>query len=163
MQWIDEMFVTMKKDRSAASANRGERAAKLERAGHAKKQPPAHLNAWNALVAVITQDVNEFNNHKERTGHTPVRISARNFQCQVHLPGMAGKSLVLTLDNEDLHVSVHPEFPSQPLNIAIELDPDGQHAFWILGESTNDDAKKLSDQQLSEYLLKPVLSCAAIN
>jgi hypothetical protein len=54
---------------------------------------------------------------------------------------MQGKSLVLTLDDKDLQVSVHPEFPKQPLTIAVEL----------------------SDQQLSEYLLKPILSSAAIN
>ena len=92
-----------------------------------------------------------------------MRISSRNFQCQVHLPGMAGKSLVLTLDNKDLQVSVHPEFPKQPLTIAMELDKDDRHTLWVLGESANENAKKISDQQLSEYLLKPVLSSAAIN
>lgn len=163
MHWIDEMFVNMERDRSTASARKNEKAAKAEQTGHTKKQPPGALNAWNALVSVITKDINEFNNHKERAGQTPARISCRNLQCHVHLPGMSGKSLVLTLDNKDLHVSVHPEFPSQPLTIAIELDKDGQHAFWNLGESTNEDGKKLSEQQLSEYLLKPVLSCAAIN
>jgi hypothetical protein len=85
---------------------------------------------------------------------------------------MHGKSLVLTLDEKDLQVSVHPDFPKQPLTITIELDKDGQHGFWILGESTlgkstldksTQENAKLSDQQLSEYLLKPVLSGAAIN
>jgi hypothetical protein len=75
---------------------------------------------------------------------------------------MQGKSLVLNLDDKDLQVSVHPEFPKQPLTIAIELDKDGQHASWVLGESTKENAK-LSDEQLSEYLLKPVLSSASIN
>jgi hypothetical protein len=162
MQWIDEMFVNMQKDRSAASAKRSAKAAKVERTAHPNKQSPGNLNAWNALISVIDKDVKEFNNHKERAGQTPVRISARNFQCQVHLPGMQGKSLVLTLDNNDLEVSVHPEFPKQPLTITIELDKDGQHALWSLGESAGDNAK-LSDQQLSEYLLKPVLSSAALN
>ena len=73
-----------------------------------------------------------------------------------------GKSLVLSLENKDLQVSVHPEFPQQPLTIAIELDQDGQDGSWALGESTIEGVK-LSDQQLSEYLLKPVLSTAAIN
>jgi hypothetical protein len=162
MQWIDEMFANMEKDRSTASARRSEKTANVDRPEHAKKQIPGAQNGWSALVSVITKDVNEFNNHKERAGQTPVRISSRNFQCQVHLPGMDGKSLVLTLDNNDLRVSVHPEFPKQPLTIAIELDKDGQHAFWILGKSTEENAR-LSDQQLSEYLLKPVLSSAAIN
>ncbi len=163
MQWIDEMFVNMEKDRSTVSARRSEKAAKVEQTRHAKEQILGALNAWNALVSVITKDVNEFNNHKERAGQTPVRISSRNFQCQVHLPGMAGKSLVLTLDNKDLQVSVHPEFPKQPLTIAMELDKDDRHTLWVLGESANENAKKISDQQLSEYLLKPVLSSAAIN
>jgi hypothetical protein len=75
---------------------------------------------------------------------------------------MHGKSLVLTLHDKDLQVSVHPDFPKQPLTITIDLDQEGQHGFWILGESTSENAK-LSDQQLSEYLLKPVLSGAAID
>ena len=33
---------------------------------------------------------------------------------------------------------------------------------WVLGQTTKESAK-LSDQQLSEYLLRPILSCAAIN
>ncbi|MGP0071383.1 MAG: hypothetical protein ACLPWF_05555 [Bryobacteraceae bacterium] len=163
MQWIDEMFVNMEKDRTAASVKRSEKAAKVARPERPKKPVPAILNAWTGLVSSIANDVNEFNNHKERAGQTPARISQRNFQCQVHLPGMQGKSLVLTLDDKDLQVSVHPEFPKQALTIAIELDGEGRHGFWVLGESTKESANKLSDQQLSEYLLKPILSSAAIN
>jgi hypothetical protein len=162
MQWIDEMFANMEKDRTAASAKRSEKAAKVDRTKHVVKHLAGTLNAWNGLVTSITNDVNEFNNHKERAGQTPARIRQRHFECEVHLPGMQGKSLVLTLDNKDLQVSVHPEFPKQLLSIAIQLDADGQHAFWILGESTAGKAK-LSSQQLSEYLLKPVLSSASIN
>jgi hypothetical protein len=163
MLWIDEMFVGMEKDRAAASAKRSEKRTEVDRAKRPKNQVPGVLIAWNSLVSSITKDVNEFNNHKERVGQTPVRISQRSSQCEVHLPGMQGKSLVLTLDNKDLQVSVHPEFPKQPLTIAIELDKDGEHGFWVLGESSKESAKELSDQQLSEYLLKPVLSSAAIN
>jgi hypothetical protein len=159
MQWIDEMFASMEKDRAAASAKRIEKKAGGAGTEHVKKQVPGALNAWNGLVTSITEDVNEFNNHKERAGQTPARIRQRHFECEVHLPGMQGKSLILTLDDKDLQVSVHPEFPKQPSSITIELDEHGQHAFWILGESTN----KLSNQQLSEYLLKPVLSSASIN
>jgi hypothetical protein len=161
MRWIDEMFVNMEKDRAAASAKRSERVAKADRTENLKQQAPGTLRAWNALVSSITNDVNEFNNHKERAGQTPARVSQRHFQCDAHLPGMQGKSLVLTLDNKDLRVSVHPEFPKQPLPIAIELDQEGQQASWLLGESTRENAK-LSDQQLSEYLLKPVLSSASL-
>jgi hypothetical protein len=86
----------------------------------------------------------------------------RNFQCEVYLPGMHSKRLVLTLDNNDLQVAVHPEFPKQDVTITIEFDKEGQHGFWVLGE-TNKDSAELSVQRLSEYLLKPVLSSAAIN
>jgi hypothetical protein len=159
MQWIDEMFANMEKDRAAASAKRSENKASGARTKHVKTQVPGALHAWNGLVTSITEDVNEFNNHKQRAGQTPARIRQRHFECEVHLPGMQGQSLILTLDDKDLQVSVHPEFPTQPLSITIELDEHGQYAFWILGESTG----KLSNQQLSEYLLKPILSCASIN
>ncbi len=163
MQWMDEMFVSMEKDRAAAvvatgSANRAE----VDRTKHQKKQIPGALNAWSALVSSITSDVSEFNKHKARAGQTPVRMSQRRFQCEVHLPGMHGKSLVLTLDDKDLQVSVHPDFPKQPLTITFDADKEGQPGFWVLGETTKENAK-LSDQQLSEYLLKPILSGAAIN
>jgi hypothetical protein len=39
---------------------------------------------------------------------------------------------------------------------------DGHHTVWFLGEATEESAK-LSVQQLSEYVLKPVLSATAIN
>jgi hypothetical protein len=162
MQWMDEMFVNMEEDRAAASAKRSEKTEKAGHTKHLKQQIPGTLSAWTALVSSITADVNEFNNHKERAGQTPARISQRHFQCEVHLPGMHGKSLVLTLDENDLQVSVHPEFPKQQLTIAMELDKDGQQATWALGESTK-EASKLSVEQLSEYLLKPILSSAAIN
>jgi hypothetical protein len=162
MKWIDEMFVSMEKDRAAASARKREKAASVAQTEHLKKQAPGTLKAWNALVSSITSDVNEFNNHKERAGQTPARISQRRYQCEVHLAGMQGKSLVLTLDDKDLHVSVHPEFPKQPLTIAVEFDGEGQHPSWRVGESTKENAK-LSNEQLSEYLLRPVLSSAAVN
>jgi hypothetical protein len=161
MQWIDEMFVSMEQARAAASAKGTEKHAKVASTEHSQKHVPATANAWKALVSAITTAVTEFNNHKDRAGQTPVRISQRHFQCDVHLPGMKGKSLVLTLDNKELQVSIHPDFPKQPSSIAIELDKDGEHAFWILGESGKENAK-LSDQQLTEYLLKPVLSGASI-
>jgi hypothetical protein len=162
MKWIDEMFVNMAKDRAAASARRTEKSAQVARIEPKKTQAPGTLNQWNALISSITKDVNEFNNHKMRAGQTPARISQTHFQCEVHLPGMQGQSLVLSLNNNDLQVSVRPEFPKQQRTIAMEIDADGQHAFWVLGGSTKEDAK-LSDQQLSEYLLKPVLSTAAVN
>jgi hypothetical protein len=162
MKWIDEMFVTAETDRTAASAQRSADGDKAGRTAHLEKQIPDASNAWSALVSSITNDVSDFNKHQTRVGENLVRISQRPFQCEVHVPGMHGKRLVLVLDNNDLHISVHPDFPTQQLTITVEPDLDGQHTVWILGEATEESAK-LSVQQLSEYVLKPVLSAAAIN
>src|SRR5579872_1092767 len=155
MGWMNEMFVNMEKDRTEAAAARSAHQAKVDRPEHPKKRISDALSAWNELVSSITSDVNDFNNCKERAGHTAVRISKRNFQCEVHLAGMHGKTLALALDNQDLHVSVHPDFPEQKSAITLELDSQGQHGFWVLGKADKESAK-LSDQQLSEYLLKPI-------
>ena len=152
MEWMNEMFLNMGKDRAAASTKRSTNGAEDGRKKHLKTQIPGKSNAWSELVSSITNDVNDFNNHKERAGQTPARMSQRHFQCEVHLPGMHGKSLVLTLENNDLQVSVHPDFPKQQLTITIELDQESQKSIWVLGESTKESAK-LSSQQLSEYVL----------
>jgi hypothetical protein len=59
------------------------------------------------------------------------RSEKRDNVGQTILPGMQSKSLVLTLDNKELQLSdVQPEFPKQPFAIAMELDKDGETAFW---------------------------------
>jgi len=161
MTWIDEMFVNMEKESAAASAMRTAEAAKAGRTVHPKKQIPGAPEAWTALISAIANDVNDFNQHKERAGQTAVRMSQRRFQCEVYVPGMHGKRMVLTLDGNDLRVSVHPDFPEQRLSITIEPGQEGQHSSWVLGEPANENGK-LSVQRLSEYLLKPVLAYADI-
>jgi hypothetical protein len=162
MQWIDEMFANMEKDRAAALAKRNRAGTKVKQTPHVNQPTAGTLTAWNALVSSITSDVGEFNTHKERAGQTAVRIRQRPSECEIYLPGMHSQRLVLMLDNDDLQVSVHPDFPKQQLPITVEIDQDGKHSFWVLGVSAQDGAR-LSVQQLSEYLLKPVLSSAAIN
>lgn len=162
MKWIDEMFASMEKERAPVSANRIADATKVDRTERLKKQSPGALSAWSALVTSIASDVNDFNKHKKRAGQTAVCMSKGPSQCQVYLPGMHSKRLVLTLDNHGLEVSVHPDFPKQQSTITIELDKEGQHGWWVLGKLTKENAK-LSGQQLSEYLLKPILSLADIN
>lgn len=162
MKWIDEMFVSIEKKRAAESAHRSARATKVGRAAHPKKQIPGAMDAWNALLSAITNDLDDFNKHKKRSGQTAARISHRPFECEVYLPGMHGKKLDLKLDGGDLQVTVHPDFPEQQLTITIEPDQEGQHGFWILGEPSKESGK-LSVQQLSEYLLKPILASADIN
>ena len=85
-----------------------------------------------------------------------------HYRCEVYLPGMQSMRLVLALEDDGLKVSVHPDFPRQQLAITIEPDHEGRHGFWVLGDHAKENAR-LSAQQLSEYLLKPVLSSAEIN
>ena len=162
VKWIDDMFADIKRDRAAASAKRSANRNKVDRPKRAKKRIPGAPDAWNALVSSITADVSDFNNHKERAGQTAVRMSQRPFECEVYIPGMHGEKLVLSLDDNDLHVTVHPDFPDQQLAITIEPDKEGRHVFWVLGEPVPESAK-LSAQQLSEYLLKPIFVSADIN
>jgi hypothetical protein len=160
MKWIDEMFATVETDRAAASLKAAGTGSTNGQTVHLADQRPDASIVWGELVASITKDVNDFNQHHQRAGQTPVGISQRNFQCEVHVPGLRGNRLVLTLVNNDLHVSIHPDFPTQLLTITIELGQDGQHSFWVLGEAAKAGAQ-LSVQQLSEYLLKPIFSAAA--
>lgn len=162
MTWIDEMFVSMETASAAAAAKRSADAARVDRTELVKEQIPAASELWGALVASIKNDVSEFNKHKKRVGQTAVRVSQRGFHCEVYLPGMHGKRMVLTLANNDLQVLVHPDFPKQPLTITFEPDEDGQHGFWVLGEPAKKSGK-VSVQQLSEYLLKPILASADIS
>jgi hypothetical protein len=110
----------------------------------------------------MTDDIKEFNSHKERAGQTAVCIRPEHFQCEIYMGGMHSKRLVLTLDNNDLQVVVHPDFPRQQLTITVEPEKEGQHGFWVLGGSGRESVR-LSARQLSEYLLKPIFSAAAIN
>jgi hypothetical protein len=160
MKWIDEMFANVEVDRAAAEAKKSANGAKAGRTTRPKKQILDASNAWDILVSSIAKDVEDFNKHQQRAGENPVCISQRPFQCEVHVPGMHGKRLVLNLENNDLHVSVHPDFPKQQLTITVEPEQDGQHTFWFLGEATKESAK-LSVQELSEYVLKPIFSAAA--
>jgi hypothetical protein len=162
MKWIDEMFAGMENNREPVPAKRGAGGTKVDRTERLKKQSPGSLSTWDTLLASITSDVNEFNQHKKRAGQTAVCMSQAPSECQVYLPGMHSKRLVLTLANNGLKVSVHPDFPKQQSTITIELDKEGQHGSWVVGKLTTETAK-LSGQELSEYLLKPILASADID
>ena len=162
MKWIDEMFMGMEKHKAAESARLAAKGTKVEPTELQEKPVPGAPEVWSALFSSIRNDVSEFNKHQERAGRAPASVSHKRNLCEVYLPGMQSKRLVLTLENNDLYVSVHPEFPNQRLTITIEPDADGKHGFWVLGERTKEKAK-LSAQQLSEYLLKPILASASIN
>ena len=156
------MFTGMEKDKAAESARLAARGTKVERTERREEQVPGAPEVWSALFSSIGNDVTDFNKHPERAGKAPASVSHKRNLCEVYLPGMQSKRLVLTLENNDLYVSVHPDFPNQRLTITIEPDADGKHGFWVLGERTKERAK-LSPQQLSEYLLKPIFASASIN
>ena len=162
MKWIDEMFTGMENNQEPVPVKRNAGGTKVDRTERLKKQSPGALSAWSALLTSITSDVNEFNQHKQRAGQTAVCMSHGPLQCQVYLPGMHSKRLVLTLDNDGLEVSVHPDFPKQRSTITIELDKEGQHGSWVVGRLTRENAQ-LSAPELSEYLLKPILASADFN
>lgn len=162
MQWIDDMFVTMDKARDAESASRQVHRRRVDPKEHVKERSPGAQDVWKALVSAIKIDVKYFNSHKRRSGQPAVCLSERRFECEIYLPGMISKRMVLTLDDNDLRVSIHPEFPDQQLTVTIEPDPDGKHSFWVLGGPAK-ESRRLSVQQLSEYLLEPILSSADIN
>ena len=162
MQWIDEMFANMTRDKAVASAKRSAHRSKPDGAVDAGAARPGVGDAWGALVASIARDVDAFNRHPRRAGMAAVCVSERPLQCEVYLPGMHSQTLVLTLENEDLQVLVHPEFPNQPLAIKLDLDRDGRLRSWILGEPAEENSKR-SAAELAEYLLKPVLASADIN
>jgi hypothetical protein len=162
MQWIDEMFAGMEKDQAAELVKRSVKGTHVHRTEHLKEENPDTVDLWSALTSAIAKDVNEFNDHKQRTGQMAVHISNRHYQCEVYLPGMQSKRLVLALGDNELKVSVHPDFPRQQVAITIKPDQEGRHGYWVLGDHSKENAK-LSTQQLSEYLLKPVLSSGEIN
>lgn len=165
MAWIDAMLVSTGKEAAPAPAMISGQRASVETLKNPAKQTAATLNAWKALVFAITSDVNKFNNHPKRTERGAVRVhdkllSRTHFQCEIFLPGMRSKMMVLALENDnDVRVSIHPEFPKQRCAIRIGSDQEGECHFWVLGD-TPDKTTELSAEQLSEYLLKPVLSLA---
>jgi hypothetical protein len=140
MQWIDEMFAGMEKDRAAELVKRSAKETHVHRTEHLKEENPDTEGLWSALTSAISKDVNEFNLHKERTGQIAVHISNRHHQCEVYLPGMQSKRLVLALEDNELKVSIHPDFPSQQLAITIEHDQEGRHGFWVLGDHSKENA-----------------------
>jgi hypothetical protein len=162
MKWIDDMFATMDKARDVESADQRVRSNGIVTKEPARQRIPGALDAWKSLVTAITNDVNYFNSSQRRSGHTAVCIAQRRFECEVYVPGMLSKRMVLTLSGNELDVSIHPDFPDQQLAITIAPDPDGKHSFWVLGQPAK-ETRKLTAAQLSEYLLQPILCTAEIN
>jgi|SRR5579872_3571014 len=163
MKWIDEMFVTMKADEETGFALKQRKRTTKEKPKGQIAQATGVLAAWKALTAAIAVGVNDFNLHPRRAGKSPVcmhdkLVSPTRFECDVLVPGMSSEMLVLRLDgNNSVEVSVHPRFPAQQLAITLESDDEGHDIHWSVGNASGSMAR-MSVQQLSEYVLKPILS-----
>ncbi len=161
MEWIDGMFVAMKADEDIALKRKQH--TKGEKPKNREKQAAGALSAWKGLTAAIAADVNDFNLHPRRAGKSQVcmhdkLVSPNHFECDVLVPGMSSEMLVLKLDNSNsIEVSVRPRFPAQPMAITLESDDNGQQSHWSVG-NTPENKARMSVQELSEYVLKPLLS-----
>lgn len=122
--------------------------------------------AWTELLVNLKSDVKAFNGEKARAGHSAVLMSSEKqsivrFQFEVYLPEMNSKLLVLTMSGNKLEVEVRPEFPRQKSAITVEAGKNGKGYRWVVAEFARD--KEVTAANLSEYLLKPVLSSATID
>jgi hypothetical protein len=78
----------------------------------------------------------------------------RPSECEVYC-GMHSQRLVLRLDNDDLQVSVHPNFPKQRLTITVELDPDS--ARFLSSRRIFQESARLSVQHRIIAEARPLL------
>jgi hypothetical protein len=167
MTWIDEMLSRRKASLDSESALR-----KRTHSEHGPAEKPEKLisvgeEAWAELLAVLRKDVKEFNDNKSRAGHSPVlmsteKIALAKFQFEVYVPEMNSRLMVLTLTGNSLHVDVRPKFPDQQSTITLESSKNGKHYFWLL-DATGKSKKELSVQDLSEYVLRPILSSSEVD
>jgi hypothetical protein len=167
MPWVDEMLSATRLNRASESAKR-----RLDHASNSDTDKPemqisGGKDAWADLLAVLRTDVKEFNNHKSRAGHSPALMSGQTlalarFQFEVYVPEMNSRLLVLTLTGNSLHVNVRPQFPDQQSTIRLESGKNGKHYCWFL-DGLGKEKKEVSVQQLSEYLLRPILSSSEID
>ena len=165
--WIDEMMAGMKQDRDAASARRLAAKSRAEAVEVSDQPIGASREAWEDLLSVIRKDIQEFNCHPSRAGRSAVRMtdpawSLAQLQFEVYLPERRTKLLVLTLEKNRLYVLVRPDFPVQRLSITLEATPHSPPYRWVLDVASG-SRKIITVPQLSEYLLKPILSSAEID
>jgi hypothetical protein len=165
MPWIDEMLSRAKENKIAADKKRRTKKLSAGQVENSEKQIHAGKRAWAELLSAMRNDVNEFNNNKSRVGHSPVLMTSEasalaGDQFEVYVPEMSSRLLVLTLTGNNLHIVIRPEFPEQPSTITLSSTKNIQNYCWMLGGVEGGAQKELSAQQLSELLLRSVLSSA---
>jgi hypothetical protein len=167
MPWIDEMLSVTRLNKASESAKRKVGHSSSSDAEKVDKQISAGKDAWADLIAALRADVKDFNNHSTRVGHSPALMSGQSlalarFQFEVYVPEMNSRLLVLTLTGNSLYVNGRPQFSVQPLTITLESAENGKHYGWFL-DGTGKEKKQVSVEQLSEYLLKPILASSEID
>ena len=130
------------------------------------KQLSIVKEAWAELLSVMRKDVKEFNNHKSRTSHSPALMSTESlalarFQFEVYVPEMNSRLLVLTLTGNNLLVNIRPKFPEQEATITLESKKGKQYCWFVDGRGK--EKKDVDAQQLSEYLLRPILFSSEVD
>jgi hypothetical protein len=164
MPWIDEMLSRSKENKIAAEAKRRTKKLSPGPVENSEKQIHAGKRAWAELLSAMRNDVNEFNKNKCRLGHSPVLMTSEasalaGDQFEVYVPEMSSKLLILTLTGNNLHVVIRPEFPEQLSTITLSSTKKSPNYSWMLG-GVDGAQKELNVQQLSEHLLRSVLSSA---
>jgi hypothetical protein len=168
MPWIDEMFAGIRQAKDTALERRNaEHSSSVDAVTNSEEQISDARDAWSSLISVMRNDVNEFNNNKSRGRQNPVlmteqTLSLTNFHFEVYLPEMHSKLLVLTLEGGSLHIIVRPDYPDQRSTITLVSAKNSQHYCWVLREP-GEAIETVTVQQLSERLLKPILSSAEID
>jgi len=167
MTWIDEMLASTRVNKASEAALRN----KAHRTDGAKEKPDKQLSvvkeAWAELLCVMRKDVKAFNNHKSRATHSPALMSTESlslarFQFEVYVPEMNSRLLALTLTGNSLQVNVRPKFPEQESTITLESEKGGKRYCWLL-DGAGKEKKELSAEQLSEYLLRPILFSSEVD
>ncbi len=164
MPWIDEMLSRAKENKIAADAKRRTKKLIGRPLENSERQISAGKNAWAELLSAMKKDVDEFNRNKSRLGHSPVLMTSEasalaGYQFEVYVPEMTSKLLVLTLAGNNLLTVIRPEFPEQPSTITLSSTKKSPNYCWMLGGADGAQSE-MGAQQLSEYLLRSVLSSA---
>jgi hypothetical protein len=167
MQWIDKMLSSTRVNKVAESTKRRAKHQKGGAPVDAEKQTAAARGAWSKLLSAIRNDVADFNNSKSRAGHSPVLMtddtsSPKQFQFEVYVPEMNSKMLVLNLAGNSIHSEVRPEYPDQQGTITWETGKNTKDDCWVL-DGVGETRRGVTVQQLSEFLLTPILSSADID
>jgi hypothetical protein len=165
--WIDEMLANTRVSKASAAALRKRTHLSESSKEKSDQQLSIVKEAWAELLGVMRKDVKDFNTHKSRATHSPALMSTESlslarFQFEVYVPEMNSRLLVLTLTGNSLQVNVRPKFPEQEAAITLESQKGGTHYCWLLN-GTGKEKKEVSAEQLSEYLLRPILFSSEVD